>query len=1081
MTFEDNPGFVILLFIAVVVSIGVGLLMLRRWDIFRRLKMALADLQLSSSVIRHLSNTYVDHECYNTIPHPEFMEGEETVGESVGVLSAFLLDEYSEKHLFVLGDPGVGKTAVLVKFMEENLQKRGFNQLDVYAVGMDVPEAYRRIAAVPHKQEKVILIDAYQEEEVLDNHRKRRLIYLLEHCREFKKVVIFCRYDVVEMGLGHDPEVRHRMVVRNPMLAKDYNFEIIRLQSIPSILPKYVSRHYSGYGNRKERDTYLEYLSGAGPQMRYGFTLPYIPLLTENNVSIRRPIDVLEPTIRLQILTFLEEVTPGDAEETRGFIMDDAPGIWNLMAWVCEEAFKTFQVRRKEFNEVNDVNSLDAYLNAVGSDYLTREELDEIEERLDMNDLQRVAVRHILFRTEKRKYGWLRAARRPKNLEKDNQEEKLTLRRLNVGQETFMFVNRSAMEFFFILQVIDRIGGLSKLPLTFHMQELLLELIGIRDRLGERMELINGITTEELVDKYANALDAKESDNPNIARFILSNIKQVDVAKYDLSHFMLTRAILRGANMEETVLEGARLDGADLQAANLKKAVLKGANLSHARLDGAVLEEAQGSGLYLHEASVRYARMDYAFLSGSWLTGADFSHSVLASGDLEAVHVQPGNAKPLLFFETDLRWANMRYAVLPGASFEQAKLNSADFEQAHLEKASFKHATLVESNLTLCDLQHADFHAAILEGAHLKRAKLYGANFSEAHLRGTNFEHAILHNISFCGVDNSNRLDMREALLEHANMREAEIKFTELKGAQLNFSNMRRIKIQHANLAGASMKKALMDGAYFSNVDLKGANLEQATLNNATFEDAITLDEAVLTGASLLNANLEGRKTTLRKAQLQQAYLYGANLSKVFLLDADMTGCNLERAKLINARLVGAKLIRAKLFHSRMNHVELMHANMRYAILCLANLEDAKMSEADMTGVDLRDARLLRASMSRVKLDYADCKGALFDKAILEEASLMGSDMQNCVMKGAKLYGASLENANFEGVDLRNADLSHANLKGASFMNANLEGANLSDVIVDNTTNFTGANLNGVINFTRSVEKYDQINPRGFI
>ena len=1068
MTFEDNLGFVIFIFIAVVVSIGVGLLMLRRWDTFRRMKIALADLHLTSPVIKRLMSSYVDHACYNTTPHSDFIQSDKPIGDAVDVLTAYLLDETSEKHCFVFGDPGVGKTAVLVKFMEENLLKRGFNRVDVYAVGMDVPDAYERINGVMFKDEKVILIDAYQEEEVLDNHRKRRLVYLLEHCREFRKVVIFCRYDVIANGIGHDPEIRDRMVVNNPMLSKQYAFEVIRLQAVPGMLPGFVKRHYSGYGSRDERASYMEYLSTAGPQIRYAFTMPFIPLLTENKVSIGRPIEALEPVIRLQILTFLEQVTPGDIEDTRELIMDDAPGIWNLLGWVSEEAFKTFQVRRKEFNEVDDIKSHAAYLNTVGADFLHWEELVEIEERLDMNALQRTAVRHILFRIERRNYGWLRSLRRAKNIDKDK-EAKQGNKKLNDGQSYFMFTHRSVMEFFFTRQIIDRIGGLSKLPLTFHMQELLLEMVGIRDRLGDRMELINGITAEELVDRFANPLDAKESDNPNVARFILSNIKQVDVAKYDLSHYMLSGAIFRGANMEETLLEGARLDGADLQAANLKKATLKGANLSHARLDGAILEEAQASGMYLHEASIRYARMDYAFLSGSWLTGADFSHSVLASGDLESVHVQAGNPTPLRFVETDLRWANLRYAVLPGTLFDEAKLNSADFEQAQLQKASFKQATLVEANLTLCDLQHADFHGAFLEGAHLKRAKLYGANFSESHLSGANFEHAILHNISFRGIDNASRLDMREALLEHANMREAEIKFADLEGAQLNFSNMRRIKVQYVNLNGASMKKALMDGASFSDVDLKGAHLEQATLNNATFNGVITLDEAVLTGASLLNANLEGRRTTLRKAQLQQAYLYGANLSKVFLLDADMTGCNLERAKLINTRMVGARLIRAKLFHSRMNHVELMHANMRYAILVLANMEDAKLNEADMTGVDLRDARLLRASMSKVRLDYADCKGALFDKAIMDEAVLTGADMQNCVMKTVNLYGANLEDTNFEGADLRGADLSHANLKGANFMNANLEGANLSEVIVDNTTNFTNTNLNGVLNFTRAV------------
>ncbi|MBX2818575.1 MAG: pentapeptide repeat-containing protein [Rhodothermaceae bacterium] len=1112
MTFEDNPGFLILLFIAIVVAMALGLLMLQRWDTFRRLKIALADLQLSSPVIKHLMNSYVDHNCYNTVPHEEFIQVDQPVGEAVDVLTAYLHDDSAEKHCFVFGDPGVGKTAVLVKFMERNLQKRGFNRLDVYAVGMDVPRAYELIDEVEDTYDKIIFIDAYQEEEVLDNHRKRRLMYLMDHCRDFKKVVVFCRYDVVSMGWGKDPNNRQKVVVRNPMRSTDYVFEVIRLQSIPGLLPQFVEDHYGGYGNRKERADFLSYLSTVGPQIRYGFSLPYLPLFKENKEAIQRPIEALEPAIRLQILSFLEGVTPGDIEDTREAIMEDVPGIWFLLAWMSEEAFKTIQIRRQEFSKVQDIKTLEAYLNAVGSDYLTSAELEEIEDRLDMSAVQRVAVRDILFRIENRNYSRLRALRRPKSESQKKREEKREERRLKLEerrqkrlakqglpvealvvedpqkmksvarrkwealwstsqdvQRYFMFSNRSLMEYLFAKQVIDRIGGLSHMPLTFHMQELLLELTGIQVRLGDRMELINGITARELIDKYANPLDAIESENPNVARFILSNIKQVDVHKYDLRGYMLTQAILRGANMEETLLDGARLDGADLQAANLKKASLRNANLSHARLDGANLEETQASGMYLHEASLRYARMDYAFMSGSWLTGADFSHSVLASGDLESVHVQPDNPKPLMFFETDLRWANLRYSILPGASFERAKLNSADFEQAQLQKASFKHATLVEVNLTLCDLQNADFHGAILEGGHLKRAKLYGANFSEAHLQGANFEHAILHNISFRGVDNSNRLDMREALLEHANMREAEIKFADLKEAQLNFSNMRRIKITNVNLAGASMKKALMEGAELSNVDLKRANLEQAMLNNATMKDAITLDEAVLTGASLLNANLEGRKTTMRKAQLQQAYLYGANLSKVFLLDADLTGCNLERAKLLNTRMVGAKLIRAKLFHSQMNHVELMHANMRYSILCLANMEDAKLNEADMTGADLRDARLLRASMNNTRLDYADCKGALFDKAIMQEAKLTGADMQNCVMKSVNLYGATLVNTNFEGADLRGADLSNAILKGANFMNANLEGADLTDVIIDNTTNFTGANLNGVINFTRAV------------
>ena len=124
----------------------------------------------------------------------------------------------------------------------------------------------------------------------------------------------------------------------------------------------------------------------------------------------------------------------------------------------------------------------------MGSDFLTRDELLEIEERLDMSEVQRATVRHILFRIEKINHGWLRAIRRSREVDKEKGAEKKENRTRIGGQDYFMFANRSVMEFFFTHRIIDQVGGLSKLPLTFHMQELLLELVGIRDRLGERME-----------------------------------------------------------------------------------------------------------------------------------------------------------------------------------------------------------------------------------------------------------------------------------------------------------------------------------------------------------------------------------------------------------------------------------------------------------------------------------------------------------------------------------------------------------------------------------------------------------------
>ena len=317
MTFDDNPGLILFVFIISVVLLFVGLRMLYRWDVLRRLKIILADLHLSGPIIQHIISTYVDHECYNTTPHAELGQFDQPVGEAIDVLNAYLHDEKAEKHCFVFGDPGVGKTAVLVKFMELNQQKRGFNRHNIYVIGLDSPHAYERIAELHDKHEKIIFIDAYQEEEVLDNHRQRRLIYLLDHCHEFRRIVIFCRYDVVAMGWGQDPHARQRIVVRNVMSSKDYVFEVIRLRAVPSLLDDYFKKQVSGFGKQEERAAFKKYVSAIGPQIRYGFSLPYIPFLEERNVDIQKPVQIFEPIIRIQILSFLEDVTPGKIEDTR--------------------------------------------------------------------------------------------------------------------------------------------------------------------------------------------------------------------------------------------------------------------------------------------------------------------------------------------------------------------------------------------------------------------------------------------------------------------------------------------------------------------------------------------------------------------------------------------------------------------------------------------------------------------------------------------------------------------------------------------------------------------------------------------
>ncbi len=104
-----------------------------------------------------------------------------------------------------------------------------------------------------------------------------------------------------------------------------------------------------------------------------------------------------------------------------------------------------------------------------------------------------------------------------------------------------------------------------------------------------------------------------------------------------------------------------------------------------------------------------------------------------------------------------------------------------------------------------------------------------------------------------------------------------------------------RIQLDNAFLAFADLKQAWMPFAY-----LREANLHKANLNKAN------LHKANLSEANLYKADLS--ETTLYRASLYKASLRGANLS-----GTDLSQTNLREANLRGANLIGAKLHRADL------------------------------------------------------------------------------------------------------------------------------------------------------------------------
>lgn len=97
-----------------------------------------------------------------------------------------------------------------------------------------------------------------------------------------------------------------------------------------------------------------------------------------------------------------------------------------------------------------------------------------------------------------------------------------------------------------------------------------------------------------------------------------------------------------------------------------------------------------------------------------------------------------------------------------------------------------------------------------------------------------------------CPGCNMAGIDLKEASLIKANLKEAD-----LNGADLRYANLRRADLSGANLSEARLNHANLPGADLSNADLTGADLSGANLLLTNFTGAD------VTGAIFTNANLE--------------------------------------------------------------------------------------------------------------------------------------------------------------------------------------------------------------------------------
>ena len=139
----------------------------------------------------------------------------------------------------------------------------------------------------------------------------------------------------------------------------------------------------------------------------------------------------------------------------------------------------------------------------------------------------------------------------------------------------------------------------------------------------------------------------------------------------------------------------------------------------------------------------------------------------------------------------------------------------------------------------------------------------------------------------------------------------------------------------------------------------------------------------------------------------------------------------LYETQLISGEKPVISLRKANLNEAYMHSFDLRKVNLWEAYLYKADLREAILEESILDGAYLVKANLWKAKLPRVKLAGANLEGANLTEADLEGANLAGANLQ-----GANLTGVTLTDANMEKVDLRGANLLEAKLT-----NSNLKGS----------------------------------------
>jgi len=215
------------------------------------------------ATIQQATKYYIQPKCSEVDPSIEFepLYFSRERKDLFGTIDFFLQKDTKHRHLFVLADSGMGKTAFVLNYYAHNTRLPTRKRQKISIVPLGIPNADELIRRAASSTDFVIFLDGFDEDVNAINNIKNRLDALMQMCQGFKKIIITCRTQFFNKASDIPWSTGLSRIGPSPA-GDSKQYEFIRYFLSPfsdDEVKQYIKRRFSSW-NRSQRSKALNFV-----------------------------------------------------------------------------------------------------------------------------------------------------------------------------------------------------------------------------------------------------------------------------------------------------------------------------------------------------------------------------------------------------------------------------------------------------------------------------------------------------------------------------------------------------------------------------------------------------------------------------------------------------------------------------------------------------------------------------------------------------------------------------------------------------------------------------------------------------